>query len=375
MANLPNNPFAELRNLEARVDQRLDMLGRAETNLKALLDSLRTQVASAFPVVDQLTKLVPIAKQSAAEAAALPNVGEVADVISSGVDRAKAELEAAAGPLREKLIEDLRAVVQVAKSTLATAEIAKPAREDLDLLAAAFREEARETLDAVRERLADQIDLIPADTKIRVEPILNEIDASRRAAEGAVKAAADAAQADMRRRADQLRQSIDDISVVLEQRLTQRTSALHQRAEAAMNALKPAMDERLAALLVAVDETILARERELISKIDAYPQRLDRQLADAEAMLMDRLGRTERHATDMTAYLEQKLTARVDELVARLRLKLQQELTQVAGTPTPEARTPAAAASTTPSPFAIDRPNLEATLYVGARRPNLNPAA
>ena len=380
MANLPNNPFAELRNLEARVDQRLDMLGRAETNLKSLLDSLRTQVASAFPVVDQLNKLVPAAKQSAADVAAMPNVGDLATALGETVIRAKAELTAAADPIRQKLVDDIRGIVQVAKSSLATAEVAKPAREDLDALAAAFREEARETLDAVRERLADQLDLIPADAKIRVEPILNDIDTARRTAEGAVKAAADNAQADMRRRADQLRQSIDDISVVLEQRLTQRTSALHQRAEAAMNALKPAMDERLNALLVAVDETILARERELISKIDAYPQRLDRQLADAEAMLMDRLGRTERHATDMTAYLEHKLTARVDELVARLRLKLQQELTQVAGTPTPEARTPAPMAAphiahSSPSPFAVERPELQATLYVGTHRPNLSPAA
>jgi hypothetical protein len=138
-----------------------------------------------------------------------------------------------------------------------------------------------------------------------------------------------------------------------------------------MNALKPAMDERLNRLLQAVDETIIARERELVAKIDAYPSRLDRQLADAEAMLMDRLARTEKHASDMTAYLENKLTSRVDELVARLRLKLQAELNQVAGTPLPESR------STAPSAMQIadDRPSLQATLFVGTKRPNLSPAA
>lgn len=369
MANLPNNPFAELRHLESRVDQRLEILARAEGNLKTLLESLREQVATAFPVVDQLNKLLPEARRSAERTSALPSIGELSAALSVGVDQARAELEERADQMRHNMIDELRAAVEAGKANLKSTDVAKPSRADLDALVTAFRAEARDTLDAVRESLADQLDLLPADAKLRVEPVLDEVAAARRQAEAGVRSVADSAQADMRRRADQLRQSIDDISVVLEQRLTQRTNALHQRAEAAMTALQPAMDDRLTALLAALELTIQTRERELVARIEAYPQRLDRQLADAESMLMERLSRTERHATDMTAYLEQKLTARVDDLVSRLRLKLQQELTQVAGTPTPEPRVP------TPMSIAADeRPTLEATVFVtGSRRPNLSP--
>ncbi|HEX8322475.1 MAG TPA: hypothetical protein VF595_01060 [Tepidisphaeraceae bacterium] len=369
MANLPNNPFAELRNLETRVDQRLDILSRAEANLKTLLESLRTQVATAFPVVDQLNKLLPEAKLSAEQMSVLPSIGELSAALAIGMDQARAELEDQAGEMRKTMIEELQTAVQAGRNTLLSIDVAQPSRADLDDLIAAFRVEAQDTLAAVREGLADQLDLLPSDAKLRVEPVLNEIDASRRQAEASVRSVAESAQADMRRRAEQLRQSIDEISVVLEQRLTQRTTAMHQRAEAALAALKPQMDERLDTLLVALEQTIQTRERELLARIDAYPQRLDRQLAEAEAMLMARMARSEKHAADMTLYLENKLTARVDELVGRLRLRLQQELSQVAGTPTPEPREPKLASYTPDA-----RPTLEASLFVSnARRPNLTP--
>lgn len=371
MANLPNNPFAELRNLEARVDGRLEVLGRAENNLRTLLDSLREQVAAAFPMIEQLTKLMPECRETAEMATKLPNLGELSAAMAVGMDQAREELESRAGEMRQSILNELETTVANAKITILSAEAAGPSRADLADLIDAFKAEARDTLDRVRETLADQLELLPADAKMRLEPVLNSIDARRREAEGMVRAAAEGAEADMRRRAEQLRQSVDDISVVLEQRLTQRTATLQQRAEQAMNALRPMMDERLTSLLGTLEQTIQSRERELVARIDAYPQRLDRQLADAEALLMDRLARTERHALDMTTYLENKLTTRVDELVARLRLKLQQELNQAAGTPTPEPR-PAVAAG----PMAIDRPTLEASVFVqNVRRPNLSPAA
>ena len=361
MANLPNNPFAELRNLEARVDQRLDALGRAETNLKGLLDSLRQQIAAAIPVVEQLHKLVPEAKQQAQGAAAMPSIGELSAALAVGMDQARNDLEDQASSLRRRMMDELTGDLKQQKATLLATEAVKPSRSDLDVIVTAFRAEAQSTLDAVRETLTDHLDLLPAEAKLRIDPVIAAVHASRREAEAMVKAAAEGAETDMRQRAEQLRQSIDEIAVVLEQRLTQRTAAMSQRAETAMNALKPAMDERLTALLSALEQTVQTRERDMVARIDAYPKRLDRQLADAEATLMDRMARAERHADDMTAYLEQKLTARTDEVISRLRLKLRHELTTV---------------GTDPRPAADPRPTLQATLFLkGDPRPNLSPAA
>ena len=375
MANLPNNPFAELRNLEARVDGRLEMLTRAEANLRSLLDALREQVSSAVPVIDQLNKLLPDAKAWTADtptAPTTPTLGELSAALAVGVDQARLELDDHAARVRQQAVDELQAAIRSARTAAVAEAMPQPSRAELAGLVEAFHDEARATLDHVRETLADRLDLLSADTKLNTEPVLNGIDAARRQAEAAVRTAADLAQADMRLRADQLRGSIDEISVVLEQRLTQRTAALQQRAESTMNALKPAMDDRLAALLAALESTIQTRERELVARIEAYPQRLDRQLADAEAQLMDRLARTERHAGDMTQYLENKLTARVDELVGRLRLKLQKELNQVAAVPTPEPRV-----ATPPAcEVEAERPTLEASVFVqSVRRPNLSQAA
>ena len=363
MANLPNNPFAELRNLETRVDQRLDALGRAETNLKGLLDSLRQQIAAAIPVVEQLHKLVPEAKQQAEKGVAgMPSIGELSAALAVGMDQARNDLEDQASSLRRRMMDELAGDLKQQKATLLAAEAVKPSRSELDALVLAFRAEAQTTLDAVRETLTDHVELLPTEAKLRIDPVIAAVHASRREAEAMVKAAAEGAEIDMRQRAEQLRQSIDEIAVVLEQRLTQRTAAMSQRAETAMNALKPAMDERLTALLAALEQTVQTRERDMVSRIDAYPKRLDRQLADAEATLMDRMARAERHADDMTAYLEQKLTARTDELIARLRLKLRHELNTVGTDAAPVAADP--------------RPTLQATLFVkGDPRLNLSPAA
>ena len=396
MPNLPNNPFTELRNLETRVDQRLELLTRAETNLKALLESLRQQVSEALPVADRLSHLVPELRQSADKAATLPSLGELSAALAVGVDQARDELETGADRLRKQMIDELRDAVEAGKNTLAALGVSRPSEGELNALVETFRQQARGTLDAVRESLADELGLLPADAKLRLETLLGELDSARRSAEAAVRSAADQAADDMRRRAETLRQSIDDIAGVLEDRLTQRTAALHQRAEAAMNALQPAMDARLGDLLSALENTLVARERDMVARIDAYPQRLDRQLADTESALIERLARTERHAVDMTAYLESKLVARVDELIARQRLKLQKELGGL-GEPRRAAADVAAPAPVTPAvpaapavPVApsadaqpADRPALRASVFVGTLERHaerrigldLNPAA
>src|SRR6476620_3881415 len=58
----------DLKQVEARLEQRLDLLARAEANLEGLFDALRHQVAAAYPVLDQINKVMPVARQQAEEA-------------------------------------------------------------------------------------------------------------------------------------------------------------------------------------------------------------------------------------------------------------------------------------------------------------------
>ena len=47
----------ELRQMDTRIEQRLDHLGRTEQNLRLLFDSLRSQVLQAHPLIGQLNQL------------------------------------------------------------------------------------------------------------------------------------------------------------------------------------------------------------------------------------------------------------------------------------------------------------------------------
>jgi hypothetical protein len=391
----------DLKQVEARLDQRLDLLARAEANLKGLFDALRHQVAAAYPVLDQLNKVMPVARQQAEEASLHTSAEKLLvqlhasldDHLRESIDLARQELIEAVGPVRQQMLNELQTALEIAKAqakqafAAAAAEIVEapkvaaaapaptpesaPAPTKLSIadeaeaarilsdMSEAFRTEARQTLESLRQNMLDQIDLLKVDARLQIEPILAEIQTTRSGAEAQLRQAAEAAQASMLQRTQQLSRSVDEIAAVLEERLSQRVAAMQRRAGDAAAAIEPALQTKVSRALENAQRAADAGEAQLHDYLSDLRPRLDAQLADADKQLVNRLQRMEDHAASMCGYLEQKLASQVDELIHRLRLKLQQEISSVSGAAMPTAR---AEHAETPA-----RPSLEVELFVNRK--------
>jgi predicted nucleic acid-binding Zn-ribbon protein len=150
-----SNPYltnlAELRQLEARLDQRLELIQKAEVNLKGLFEALRTQVSGAYPVLEELKKLIPEARERIDESRFESSLHQTADGIATAmterlfeaIDHAKQEIDAFAGPMRQKMVDDLRGVVHAARASIESIQpqIPEPteATDALNQMAEGFR--------------------------------------------------------------------------------------------------------------------------------------------------------------------------------------------------------------------------------------------
>lgn len=376
------NPYlsnlADLRQLEARLAQRLELITRAEQNLRGLSDALRQQVGTAYPVLEDLKKTLPLCRLQADEAKLNSRADQIADAMTEQLhqvmEQARQELADLSGPLRQQINDDVRAIVQAAKSSLESqAESMKPRPVDpaeatgiLREMADAFRAEAQHTLDAIRQSVIDQIDLMRADAKLQIDPIFAELSAAKLTAESQLKAAVSAHESAMKVRVQQLTRSVDEIAAVLEERLTTRVAQMQRRAEETASAVEPLLKRRVDRALEQAQSVLQAGEDKLQSRIDAIPSRIEQQTTDAEHRLADRLDRLEQHAAAMSSYLEEKLTSHVDQLIARLRLKLQREISEVTGTPAPAARAETATAPQRPTLEVFVNPNLAAPKHAAA---------
>ncbi len=471
MSNLPANLLAELRGVETRIDQRLEILGRAENNLKTLFDALRQQVAAACPVLDQLNKLIPLARhmvqqtqpapvddgklrataetmlgimqdrlaeqlergkaeiEQALEVPAQELIIRASDKISEEIERGrgqiradmvpvqqmmslfqerieqeieraraevatemqpaqqmmtllqeriavqidagKAELEAMLAPARQQLIDELRAVVQAGKASVQSSIDAKahaatqpelPAvptmqasQEMLKELSESLKVEAQQTLESVRQTMMDQIELLKTDARLTIEPLLAEIEHAKLSADAQVKASVDASHSALNNRVQQLSRSVEEISSILEERLTQRVQAMQKRAGETLAAIEPILQTRMNQSMGLLE----ARQKTLIERAGGIVPRVEQQLEEADEQILARMARLESHAEAMTEYLEQKLSSRVEDLIQRLRLKLHHEVSAVTGAQVPEQRSE--------SPVSPERPKLEVDLYLRDR--------
>ncbi len=369
MANPYLTNLADLRALETRLDQRLDLLSKAEQNLKGLLEALRHQVSSAYPVLEQLKKAIPDAAE-AAEAAKQSDPAplyEAADRIADQmtaqifetIEKAKSEIGDIAGPIRQQMIDELRAVTLAAKANIASTDTKaqqESARSSLKELADSFQAEARLTLQSMRQSMMDQVDLLKSESTLQIQPILQQINTARVTAEAQIGVIVDAQQSAMQYRVEQLSRGIEEIAGILEERLTGRVQAMQRRADDTIAAIEPVLQSRVNRAIEQANQTTDEGLLKLQNKINIMQPRLMAQINQNDQQLTQRLERLESHAMSMCSYLESKLTAHVDELIQNLRLKLHQELSTTTGAAAPLIRTE-------PMPVQA-RPTVEVDLYV-----------
>lgn len=372
-----SNPYlthlAELRQLEARLDQRLDLIQKAEINLKSLLEALRNQVTGAYPVLNDLKTLVHQADQHVHEIRSSPepdpsveSFGVISNELESAILKAKQDIDSFAAPLRQQMIDELRAVVQAAKSSIAsmqasnqTTGLALEPGKTLDQVAEGFRIEAERVIESVRQKLMDQVDLLRAEAQLQIDPVLNQFTVAQETARRQITDLVEAHEKSLQKRIQQIHLSVQEISACLEERLTQRLESVRRRSDEALMRIETALNQHADQLLDRVQDRLQAQQHQLRANVESIYPRLDQQLQEIDRLMSDRMNQMEQHARSMSSYLEQKLTFEVDELIHRLRLKLQHEIATVTGTTMPVTRIT--------HPDAPRRPEVEVEVFVGKK--------
>ncbi len=316
--------LAELRQIEARLDHRLDLIVKAEANLKGLFEALRQQVGNAYPVLEGLKKIIPVVQRQA----------------------------------------------EVATSALASIPSCTKDTTDhacLQTLGSEFRTEVQQTLAQVRESMLDQIDLLKSQLRLQVDPLLNQLDTAQTSASARIAALVQAHEQSLENRALQLSHSIDEIASTLEERLTQRVMSMQRRADDTITQIEPTIQNRINIAIQSAHKQIDSGESKLQSRLDATHRVLDEIVADTDRQLVDRLHKLEAHAESMQVYLQQKLTQQTDDLIQQLRSKLQDEIAAVAGSSAPVSRREQADMRV--------KPKLEAAVFVSRITPRPASAA
>lgn len=379
----------ELRQLDERIDKRIEHLGRTEQNLRLLFDSLRAQVLQAHPLIGQLNQM----RQQNAEMleSLVAQVQQRIDAQAGGVqaplpmaaadDSSNAQLQASTeahlstlSQRARQLDEEVNAMVQTARQfiehSVATAQqsavqvmgeidqklaetraaaghIAPPepagvvvaAEEDasakLDQLVGAFTQQADATLDAVRRSVAQHVELLKQQAKLEVRPILSQIEEQRRAAETQVSAAVEAAEATLARRADELKRNAERMMELCEQQLVDRIANIRPRARAAIDSIEYAAQQRLAQGMAEMERAVARAEARAAETLEAMRPRTAEIARQIEQDLKDQLKRMEDDAVASTHWLEHRLQRRMDEMTRRLTAILAGEIERVEDAPEP----------------------------------------
>src|SRR4051812_45963352 len=184
----------ELAQTESRLDKRLAHLAMTEQGLQKLFDALRTQVAEAHPVLNQLAiakehatlaarqvmESLPTAEPtSAAPAAPLRDVDEIA-AIEAAAELAERALAARAAELDERIHSTLEAAAERAATVAAQAAADKTAGrliDDLKHQLALAETVAHDLSRQIDERARDAADRAYRDVDTLTAPAFRKINA------------------------------------------------------------------------------------------------------------------------------------------------------------------------------------------------------
>lgn len=365
----------ELRQIDARIEKRLDHLQRAEQNLRLLFDSLRSQVLQAHPLIAQLNQL----RQGSAEL-----IDGLADqvraridpvmptdsppTVSLAIDTSAAEEQvraAAAQAMTEvdararQADEDLRGTIESARNfmdhafsvsreqaeaALAEAQArleelraatneARALREqqasplalvrasvdgELERVTSSFAEHADATLDAVRRSMAQQVEHLAQQARIEIRPLLARIDEQKRSAEAQLAAAAESAESTLAARADELKRSAERMIELMERQISDRLATLRPRTRATLESVEQAAAERLTQAMDELTSSVVRTEQRLLERLESLRPRAAEVARQIERDMQEQVKRLEDDAVAAVHWLEHRLSRRVDDLTSRL---------------------------------------------------------
>jgi uncharacterized protein YoxC len=333
----------EMAQMDRKIERRLDHLQRSEDNLRAMFEAIRDQVSSAHAVSDDLRKNTSTATTSAEERSrdidqAMQSALQKASSLVENVELRAHELEQTAQTIVQSTVDRLDELMEQAKNVKAAAEASQivqppPPQQDTqqsrfesDVVSVQmeFEQRAAAVIESIRRSAVDQIDRLGSQVAVAVDPVLARIDSQRRQAEAQLNAVMTAAEDSLRRRAEELGRAGDTSVDMIEQRLARRLDNVRPRTIQTLDVAERAMNQRLTALIDGAKQTVSATESDLTERVAQLAPRLNQTLQAVQDELVEQLARLEEHAFAMTGWLDQRMSERVDAMIARTRTALAQ---------------------------------------------------
>jgi HD-GYP domain-containing protein (c-di-GMP phosphodiesterase class II) len=223
--------------------------------------------------------------------------------------------------------------------------------------------------------VAQQVERMTQLARLEIAPLLARIDDQRRLAETQVATAADAAEATLARRADELKHVAERMLELCERQLAERIASIRPRPRAALEQVEQSAQQRVTAAMDEMARALERSERQVVERIEALRPRAAEVVFQLETDLNEQLKRMEDDAVANVHWMEHRLSRRIDELAERLSRVLVGELeTAHAATRTGDttAGLPLRARPVSPVEVQI---HLDATRSPGHDRPRESTAA
>lgn len=316
-----NARMEQTRAAEARMEQKLQQLAKLETSLSGMLDTMRKQMADATPLLTSVANVAEDARGKAIDAVDSVVADALAHLRQESIRVAHATTDQIEQQVREKIDAGL-ASISVERMAQISADVQLQLVEEADRC----RERAEQTLIIFRQVLAQQIERVADEARFATEPHLARIGDTREAVDREINAILDAATESVRTRLTHLAKNANNSVELMEKQLVDRVRTIRPQAMSEVESTQKLIAHRVAGLIEAsrkmvgnVVNELDAKLDELGPKTDAVRQQIDDQLADYFREL-------ETEAGTMVGWLEDRVTARVDDLVDVSRNSMHKEL-------------------------------------------------
>lgn len=316
-----NARMEQTRAAEARMEAKLQQLARLETSLSGMLDSLKRQMADAAPLLASAANVVEDARGKAIDAVDSVVADALAHLRQESIRVAHATADQIEQQVREKIDAGL-ASVSVERLAQMSADVQQQLADEADRC----RERAEQTLVMFRQLLAQQVERIADEARFAVEPHLARIGDTREAVDREINAILDAATETVRQRLTALARNASNSVELMERQLVDRVRTIRPQVMTEVESTQKLIAHRVAGLIEASRKMVAGVVNELDAKLDELGPKADAIRQQIDDKLADYFRELEAEAGTMIGWLEDRVTARVDDLVDVSRNSMHKEL-------------------------------------------------
>ena len=309
LSNLPpliqriTQRMAELSAAESRLETRLALVARLDESLRTLAESLRKQVAEAYPLLDQL-------KQSKTFAA---------DAVAQVVDESRQGVRDWIMGARNALAEQMEEI------TARAAQIETRCNEQLAGMEKAWLKWGHRQTSEIRQQMEKAGEDLEQALRARAAEVSSEahrdLDQVRNAARELVR--------EMDLKHQELRDSAAQFGAAVEEMLKAAVADLETRTQAVVAPLRRDLETQATRCEQLVEVLVEATQRKLAQRVAAAEKRI----ADAQDRIRSQFcelaAEAERCAASRIIETRQQMLAQIQEITGRMKLDLEPLVAQI----------------------------------------------